>query len=156
MTPETPRQGRDGLVAPDHDDVHAAPCAEAGEAERYTIGELAEDVGVTTRAIRFYESRGLISPQRKGVARAYTRRDRARLLLILRGKNLGFTLEDIGAYLELYDADPTQVAQMRLLKAKIEAHIEALEGKRADLERTLTELAEIKAQVSTALADRGE
>ena len=61
----------------------------------YTIGELAGEFNVTTRTIRFYESKGLISPARRGVARAYSRRDRARLKLILRGKNLGFSLEEI-------------------------------------------------------------
>jgi DNA-binding transcriptional MerR regulator len=66
---------------------------------QFTIGELATEFGVTTRTIRFYESKGLISPARRGVARAYSRRDRARLKLILRGKNLGFSLEAIAAYL---------------------------------------------------------
>ena len=140
-------------AGPAVDPPHAGAETE-DSAPRYTIGDLADELGITTRAIRFYESRGLITPARKGVARAYTRRDRARLSLILRGKNLGFTLEDIGAYLELYDADPTQVAQMRLLKTKVEAHIAELEGKRADLERTLAELTEIRAQVSAALAAR--
>jgi DNA-binding transcriptional MerR regulator len=65
----------------------------------FAIGELAAEFGVTTRTIRFYESKGLISPARRGVARAYSRRDRARLKLILRGKNLGFSLEAIAAYL---------------------------------------------------------
>lgn len=123
--------------------------------DRFTIGELADELGVTTRAIRFYEARGLIAPGRKGVARAYSRRDRGRLMLILRGKNLGFSLEDIGAYLELYDADPTHVAQMKLLQSKVDAHISALEGKRADIERTLGELQEIRAQVEAALKARG-
>src|SRR5207244_125075 len=75
----------------------------------YTIGELADELNVTTRAIRFYEAKGLIAPARRGVARSYSRRDRARLMLILRGKNLGFTLEEIAQYLMLYDADPAQI-----------------------------------------------
>ena len=137
----------------------AMPESGAGGAEgaaepRFTIGDLADELGITTRAIRFYESRGLIAPERRGVARAYTRRDRARLMLILRGKNLGFTLDDIGAYLELYDADPTQTAQMLLLRAKVDAHIAALQGKRADIERTLAELGDIRAQVDAALAGK--
>ena len=65
----------------------------------YTIGELAEEFDVTTRTIRFYEAKGLIMPARRGVARCYGRRDRARLKLILRGKNLGFSLEVIAQYL---------------------------------------------------------
>ena len=112
----------------------------------YTIGELADELGVTTRAIRFYEAKGLIAPARRGVARSYSRRDRARLMLILRGKNLGFTLEEIAQYLMLYDADPAQVTQTQMLLARIEAAIEDLQTKRADLDRTLRELKDIRAQ----------
>lgn len=128
----------------------------AAEDARYSIGDLADELQVTTRAIRFYEAKGLITPARKGVARAYTRRDRARLLLILRGKNLGFSLKDIQQYLVLYDADPTQLAQLKLLETMVEAHIAKLKKKRADLDRTLKELADIKATVTAELAGRGE
>jgi DNA-binding transcriptional MerR regulator len=118
-----------------------------GEPERlYTIGELADELDVTTRAIRFYEAKGLIAPARRGVARSYSRRDRARLMLILRGKNLGFSLEEIAQYLSLYDADPTQVTQTQMLLARIEAAIEDLQTKRADLDRSLRELKDIRAQ----------
>ena len=111
----------------------------------YTIGELAAELGVTTRTIRFYESKGLIAPARRGVARAYSRRDRARLKLILRGKNLGFSLEEIAQYLKLYDADPAQIAQTQMLLTRIEKTIDDLQLKRADLDRTLKELREIRA-----------
>jgi DNA-binding transcriptional MerR regulator len=121
----------------------------------YTIGELAEDLGVTTRAIRFYEAKGLISPARRGVARSYSRRDRARLLLILRGKNLGFSLEEIAQYLMLYDADPAQIAQTQMLLGRIETAIEDLQAKRADLDRTLRELRDIRAQCVEHLTSRG-
>ena len=130
-----------------------ALAVDAPDAEtQYSIGDLAAELGVTTRAIRFYEAKGLLAPERKGIARAYTRRDRARLMLILRGKNLGFSLEDIKAYLELYDADPSRLAQLKLLDAKLEAHIEQLNRKRADLDRTLKELKEIRAAVAAQLA----
>lgn len=118
-----------------------------------TIGELAATHGITTRAIRFYEAKGLISPARKGIARAYGRRDRARLKLILRGKNLGFSLEDITEFLSLYDGDPSQMAQTRLLLAKIEAHIQHLETKRRDIDRTLRDLRDIKGQCVEHLGD---
>lgn len=111
-----------------------------------TIGELASAFGITTRTIRFYEAKGLISPARNGVARAYGRRDRARLKLILRGKNLGFSLEDITEFLSLYDTDPSQFAQTRLLLTKVEGHIQDLETKRRDIERTLKDLKEIRGQ----------
>ena len=112
----------------------------------YTIGELAAELAVTTRTIRFYESKGLIAPARRGMARCYSRRDRARLMLILRGKNLGFSLEEIAQYLALYDADPAQVAQTRMLLTRIEAAIEDLQTKRTDLDRTLREFKDIRAQ----------
>ena len=131
-------------------------CLPPADPERlYTIGELAEELAVTTRAIRFYEAKGLIAPARRGVARSYSRRDRARLMLILRGKNLGFSLEEIARYLALYDADPAQVAQTRMLLARIEAAIEDLQLKRADLDRTLRELKDIRAQCVQHLEGQG-
>ena len=120
----------------------------------FTIGALAAEFDITTRAIRFYEARGLIRPLRRGTSRRYTRRDRARLKLILRGKNLGFTLEDIAEYLSLYDGDPTQVTQTRLLLDRVEAHIADLNTKRADLDRTLEDLKEIRAQCKRHLSKR--
>ena len=117
-----------------------------------SIGDLAAEFGITTRTIRFYESRGLLAPERRGTNRTYSRRDRARLRLILRGKNLGFSLEDIGDYLSLYDSDPAQITQTRLLLERIEAHIADLNRKRADLDRTLDDLKEIRAQCKRHLS----
>jgi DNA-binding transcriptional MerR regulator len=125
------------------------------ESRLYTIGELAAELGVTTRAIRFYESKGLIAPARRGLARAYSRRDRARLKLILRGKNLGFSLEAIAAYLKLYDADPAHLTQTQMLLGGVEEAIKSLQAKRADLDRTLKELREIRAQCIEHLAKAG-
>lgn len=126
--------------------IASLPEDDDGESRLFSIGELAGEFDITTRAIRFYESRGLLAPQRSGANRCYTRRDRARLQLILRGKNLGFSLEDIAEYLSLYDRDPKQAAQTQLLLDKVEAHIAALSSKRADIERTLKELKAIRAQ----------
>lgn len=123
--------------------------------QRYTIGELADEFGITTRTIRFYESRGLISPARKGANRSYDRRDRARLTLILRGKNLGFSLEDIAEYLALYDSDPGQQVQTKLLLGKVEATIEDLNQKRADIDRTLRDLKELRAKCAEYLRGGG-
>lgn len=120
----------------------------------YTIGELAREFGITARAIRFYEAKGLVAPARKGVARVYSRRDRARLLLILRGKNLGFALEEIKEYLELYDSDPTQVTQLRHLLAKIDERLTLLRLKKADLERTQSELKAMRSLVVAELKQR--
>ncbi|MEJ2117650.1 MAG: MerR family DNA-binding transcriptional regulator [Alphaproteobacteria bacterium] len=112
----------------------------------YSIGDLASEFDISTRAIRFYESKGLIGPERAGANRIFTRRDRARLILILRGKRLGFSLSTIAEYLDLYDADPDQAAQTRLLLEKVETAIASLENKRQDIDKTLTELAEIRKQ----------
>ncbi|MBV9755883.1 MAG: MerR family transcriptional regulator, partial [Alphaproteobacteria bacterium] len=67
----------------------------------YTVTQLSAELGVTPRAIRFYETKGLLAPRRAGTTRVYTHRDRARLILILRGKRLGFSLREIKEYLEL-------------------------------------------------------
>ena len=110
----------------------------------FTIGELADAFGLTTRAIRFYESKGLIAPPRKGVARCYSRRERARLQLIQRGKNLGFTLEEIRDWLALYDADPNHITQARVMMIKVDLAVADLIKKRADIERAIKDLREIK------------
>ena len=111
---------------------------------QFTIGELASAFGLTTRAIRFYESKGLIAPPRKGVARCYSRRERARLKLIQRGKNLGFSLEEIRDWLELYDADPNHLTQARVMVKRADEAIAELTRKRADIERAIKDLRDIK------------
>ena len=117
-----------------------------------TVNELAADLGITARAIRFYESKGLLSPARDGHnGRIFTRRDRARLLLVLRGKALGFTLDEIHEYLDLYDADPTQRTQVAVLLEKVRARIAALESQKAALDQTLAELRDIEGQAEAAL-----
>jgi DNA-binding transcriptional MerR regulator len=127
----------------------------AEEPERqYSIGELADEFRITTRAIRFYEARGLLAPRRVGTNRRYTRRDRARLILILRGKNLGFSLEDIAEFLALYDADPARVKQTALLLEKVEGCIAHLQQKRADLDRTLRDLKDLRARCLAHLSRR--
>src|SRR5262245_21962711 len=129
----------------------ASPEPSALQDRLYTIGEMAADLAITTRTIRFYESNGLLAPARRGVARSYSRRDRARLKLILRGKNLGFSLEAIAEYLKLYDADPSQMAQTQMLLAGVEEAIEDLQAKRADIDRTLKELKDIRTQATEHL-----
>lgn len=122
-------------------------------AELYSVTELANDLGVTPRALRFYEDKGLIAPQRAGKARVYTRRDRGRFMLILRGKRLGFTLREVREWLDLYEVDADQSVQMAHLRDKIRKRIEALERQRDDLDATLEELREILDQVERRLAD---
>ena len=140
---------------PPHGRASRVPVPGAEPERLYSIGELADELKVTTRAIRFYEAKGLIAPVRRGVQRSYSRRDRARLRLILRGKNLGFSLEEVAQYLRLYDADPSQITQTQMLLGRIETAIEDLQTKRADLDRTLRELKEIRAQCAAHLKSRG-
>ncbi len=131
-----------------------AHAAEEPVARLLTITELAEQLDVTARAIRFYEDKGLISPARAGATRVYTRRELARMQLILRGKRLGFSLRDIKQFLDLYDHDPTHVEQRRQLLARVRHRIEELEKTRAAVTETLAELGEIEQQTLRALADK--
>lgn len=116
----------------------------AGKQDLFAIADLAREFGISTRAIRFYESKGLLSPDRVGATRVFRRRDRARLILILRGKRLGFSLRDISEYLSLYDVDETRTAQVRLLIDKVDERLELLHSQLKDLETTITELTQIR------------
>jgi DNA-binding transcriptional MerR regulator len=117
----------------------------------YSVTQLARDLGVTARTIRFYEDKGLISPRRAGNNRVYTVRDRARMILILRGKKLGFSLREIKEYLDLYDADPTHAKQLRLLLKAVRDRIAQLEDQRVALDEALGELRDVEAQTHHAL-----
>lgn len=121
------------------------------EGQLYTVTELARELGMTARAIRFYEDKGLISPQRAGTTRVYSARDRARMILILRGKRLGFSLSTIKEYLDLYDVDLTQRTQLRLLLDAVAKRREQLLAQRQAIDEALTELDEIAAQAQAAL-----
>jgi DNA-binding transcriptional MerR regulator len=117
----------------------------------YTVTELAKELGMTARAVRFYEDKGLITPQRAGTTRVYSARDRARMILILRGKRLGFSLNAIKEYLDLYDADVTQQAQLRVLLAGVAKRRDQLLAQRLAIDEALAELADITAQSEAAL-----
>lgn len=127
--------------------------AKAGpvEPQYYTIRTLAVELNITARAIRFYESKGLIQPLRIGSQRLFSHADRARLQLILRGKRLGFSLAEVADYLDLYDADPAQLEQMRLLRVMVLDRIVLLESQRRDIDQTLDELRSITTEIDTAL-----
>ncbi len=113
----------------------------------YTIGELAQEFSLSPRAIRFYEDQGLLSPERAGTQRVFTKRDRARLKLILRGKRLGFPLADIREFLDLYDADRSKRRQMAMTLQRTRSRIAALEQQLADITLTLAELRDMEAEV---------
>ncbi len=124
--------------------------AEADNRDLFAIADLAREFGISTRAIRFYESKGLLSPERVGGTRVFRRRDRARLILILRGKRLGFSLRDISDYLGLYDAQ-SQAAQVHLLVEMVDQRLALLEQQMSDLQTTVSELREIRKLASERL-----
>jgi DNA-binding transcriptional MerR regulator len=121
---------------------------------RFTITQLGQELRLTARAIRFYEDKGLIAPRRAGNARVYTPRDRARLMLIMRGKTLGFSLQEIKEYLDLYDTDPTHLDQLRLLLHRVQERIGLLEEQQSALTLSLRELRQVEAQTVSAIADK--
>jgi len=110
------------------------------------IQEAATLLGVTMRTLRFYEDKGLISPQRLGTARLYARREIVRMQLILRGKRLGFSIREIQDFLDLYDVDPEHHAQVEKLVIKVGDRIKHLRQQRHAIEQTLEELSLIESE----------
>lgn len=109
-------------------------------APTYSITELAKEFGVTTRTIRHYEDRGLLNPQREGMNRIFSNRDRVRLKLALRAKRLGFSLNDIRELFELYDMAKDEEKQLVEFLAKLEKRRTILEQQREDIEVMLSEV----------------
>ncbi len=108
------------------------------------IQQIASDLGITARTLRFYEDKGLIEPSRVGNTRIYTRREVGRMQLIMRGKRLGFSLRDIKEFLDLYDADPQHVEQMRALAERCRQRIDRLTAQQDAIAETLAELEKIE------------
>lgn len=120
-----------------------------------TVTDLAADLGITARTLRFYEGAGLIQPRRLGATRVYSNRERARMILILRGKRLGFSIRDIKDYLDLYDADPRHETQTRALLARIAERRAQLEEQRAAVAEALDGLAALERDAEHQLARQG-
>ena len=112
--------------------------------QTWSITDLASEYDVTLRTIRHYEDLGLIAPERRGTSRVFHPRDRVRLALILRGKRLGFSLDEIATIVNMYDAEPGEAGQLRYLLDQIARRREELEQRRRDIEETLAELAEVE------------
>ena len=122
--------------------------------ETWGIAELAAEFGVTSRTIRFYEDKDLIAPERRGQRRVYHLRDKVRLQLIMRGKRLGFSLDEIRAMVDLYDADPTEVSQLRLFLDKLRERKGLLTIQREDIDQVLKEIAAREAQCERLLSEK--
>lgn len=121
----------------------------------YTITQLTQEFGVTTRTLRFYEAEGFLKPQRRGRQRLYRPGDRTRLKLILRGKRLGFSLAEIRDIITMYDKAPGEAGQLQLLLQRIEARRADLLAKRHDIDLTLSELDEVEAGCRARMAQLG-
>ena len=118
----------------------------------WTIGELAEEFDTTLRTIRFYEDKGLLSPERDGQTRVFHPRDRVRLRLILRGKRLGFGLDEIAHIVDMYDQTPGESGQLEYLITDIEDRRTSLLHKRKDLDEALADLDLLEARCRDDLA----
>ena len=115
--------------------------------ETFTISELGKEFGITTRAIRFYEDKKLLSPLRDGQKRVYTRSDRTRLKLLLRGKRLGWPLDEIRDVLNMYDTgDAGELQQLLYTCRKVEESRTQLEQQKQDIEASLADLASIESR----------
>lgn len=127
--------------------------ASAPAPARWTVGRLAADLGVTTRTLRFYEEAGIVSPARtgSGAARTYGPRDRARLVLALRGKRFGMSLAEIREIVDMYDAEPGELGQIRRLLESLERVRADLQARRAELDRTLAEVDDVTARCQARL-----
>lgn len=107
---------------------------------KYGIGDLAREFAITLRTLRFYEDKGLLNPKREGLNRIYTRRDRARLKLVLMGKRVGFSLDEIRAMLDLYDLKDGQSTQLKVALDKFQGQVDILEAQRRDLDQAIDDL----------------
>jgi len=141
-----PRAAARGTSTPSDAQAFVDSHRDVGATELFGITELCKEFGITLRALRFYEDKGLLAPRRVNGARVYTRRDRARLALILRAKDIGSPLSEIKRYLDLYgDHGEGRSQQLSYVIARTDTAIAELEQKRAQIDETLAELRVINA-----------
>ncbi len=122
----------------------------------YSITELCKEFDVTPRTLRFYEQKGLLSPARRGWTRLFSYRDRARLKLILRGKRVGFSLEEIKEMLDLYNLRDGQLTQLRVASTKMRERLSALQTQRIELEHAIEDLERTVEIIDGMLKERAE
>lgn len=120
---------------------------DALQREQFTISELTAEFGVTARALRFYEEEGMIAPQRQGLSRIYSKRDRARLAWIVRAKNVGFSLTEIKELIDLYDLGDGRVTQKQRTIERCREQVGKLTRQRDDIDSAIAELTGFIAQL---------
>ena len=151
------RQSSALAAASVHDGRNPLPASEASNdaAGGFTISDLARDFGVTLRTLRFYEDKGLLSPRRVNGTRIYTRRDRARLTLIIRSKAIGASLAEIRQYLDMYGPHGEgRAQQLKYVLQRTDRAIAELQQKRAHIDATLAELRLINDTVRQQLTQK--
>lgn len=113
---------------------------DALQRDSYTISDLTAEFGCSARALRFYEDEGLVAPARQGLARIYSKRDRARLAWIMRAKNVGFSLTEIKEMIDLYDLGDGRVRQRRVTIERCREQVARMQAQRADIDAAIAEL----------------
>ncbi|SEJ05773.1 DNA-binding transcriptional regulator, MerR family [Pseudomonas linyingensis] len=121
--------------------------------QTYSISDLAQELDVTTRTIRFYEEQGMLTPQRRGQERIYSPKDRVALKLILRGKRLGLSLAECKTLIELYDPQTGNQKQLNIMLGMIAERRAQLEQQLLDIQQMQLELDTAEERCRTALAD---
>lgn len=125
----------------------------SNEVKTYSISELAKEFDITTRSIRFYEDQGLLQPTRRGQTRIYSKGDRVRLKLILRGKRLGFSLAETLRLFELYDTDKTSATQLKSMLELVENKKAILHQQMDDIKVLMMELVTVEKRCIETLAN---
>ena len=129
--------------------------SERGSQQIFTIRDLAREFGVTARTLRFYEEKELLSPRRQGQERLYSRRDRARLKLVLMGKRVGFSLEEIRSMLDLYDLGDGRVTQLKVSYARFNERVERLKRQRDEIDEAIAAMQRASKSLAEMLKERG-
>ena len=141
-------------MASNHSDVATLASIELRtDRDHFSISDLSSEFGVTARALRFYEDEGLISPERRGLTRGYSHRDRARLAWILRGKRVGFSLAEIREMIDLYDVGDGRRVQREVTIQRCHERIETLESQRRDIDAAILELQEFLTLLNNITTD---